>query len=493
VLGRGGTRPLLFSCRVAVAAAFVFVVALWVDGPKTAGDTPFVLDGTDALRACLSRGDLDACGFTGHLNVWGLMSPIGDWPLLQHVPDLVATSLGISGHSDRVRILVLLNIAGVVSSVLLARLVLRRVGQDAWFWGFLLVVLSGPLLAYTSISWGEALASGLLVAFVASALLPASPPLVMLAALGASLTKETVYPFVLAVGVVALVLARRRTGKPIRRQLAWGAAGLALGIVLTSLLNVVRFGSVLNTNYLQPELHTPGIGRKLEYAAGLVVAPNGGILFFWPAATVLLSAALLLPLMPGFRRSLDPRSAIVVGLVVIGLLVGLASWWTPFGWSAWGPRLSLPWLPALTLLVLVAYGRELGELTRRLLAARWRLALVTAFIVAFALPHVGYMWRPQAREEFFTASSGPCSTPFAIGSPQHYACQHEELWFRRPMLLYGLRGLETPGGAVTGIAVAIGLIGCLILLREGLVTSGVATRSAQPARVRLEGARESAG
>jgi len=421
------------------------------------------------------------------------MSPIGDWPLLQHVPDLIATSLGISAHPDRVRILVLLNIAAVVSSLLLAGLVLRRIGQEAWFWGFLLVVLSGPLLAYTSISWGEALASGLLVAFVATALLPASPPLIMLSALCASLTKETAYPFILAVGLVGLVLARRRTGMPIRRHLAWGAAGLALGIVLTSLLNVVRFGSVLNTNYLQPELHTPGLGRKLEYAAGLVVAPNGGILFFWPAATVLLSTALLLPLMPRFRHRVDPRPAIIVAVVVIGLLVGLASWWTPFGWSAWGPRLSLPWLSPLILLLLAAYGTELGELAGRLLAARWRLGLVAACIVVFALPHVGYMWRPQAREEFFAATSGPCSTPSTIGSAQQRACQHEDLWFRRPMLLYGLRGLKTPGGAVTGIAVAIELIGCLILLREGLVTGSPARRSPQPPRVRLTAARGSAG
>jgi len=280
---------------------------------------------------------------------------------------------------------------------------------------------------------------------------------------------------------------------PIRRHLAWGAAGLALGIVLTSLLNVIRFGSVLNTNYLQPELHTPGFGRKLEYAAGLVVAPNGGIFFFWPAATVLLSAALLLPLMPRFRHRVDPRPAIIVAVVVIGLLVGLASWWTPFGWSAWGPRLSLPWLSPLILLLLAAYGTEIGELAGRLLAARWRLGLVAACIVVFALPHVGYMWRPQAREEFFAATSGPCSTPSTIGSAQQRACQHEDLWFRRPMLLYGLRGLKTPGGAVTGIAVAIGLIGCLVLLREGLVTGSPARRSPQPPRVRLTAARGSAG
>ena len=159
---------------------------------------------------------------------------------------------------------------------------------------------------------------------------------------------------------------------------------------------------------------------------------------------------------------------------------------------------SLVDLPNLSVMVMGleswpdAYGTEIGELAGRLLAARWRLGLVAACIVVFALPHVGYMWRPQAREEFFAATSGPCSTPSTIGSAQQRACQHEDLWFRRPMLLYGLRGLKTPGGAVTGIAVAIGLIGCLVLLREGLVTGSPARRSPEP-RVRLTAARGSAG
>ena len=209
-----------------------------------------------------------------------------------------------------------------------------------------------------------------------------------------------------------------------------------------------------------------------------MIAPNGGIAFFWPAATVLLSATLLVPLMPRFRHDVDTRPAIVLAAVVIGLLVGLASWWTPFGWSV----------------LIAAYGQELGEWVRRLLAVRWRLAVVAVCVVGFALPHVGYMWRPQAREEFFAATSGPCSTPASIGSPQQHACQHDNLWFRRPMLLYGLRGLETPGGAVTGIAVAIALIGCLILLREGLITgsSSAISLPRQPS-AGLERARGSAG
>jgi hypothetical protein len=402
------------------------------------------------------------------------MSPIGDWPLLQHLPDLIATTLGIQGHPDRARILVVVNVVAVVSAVLLARVVLDRAGQPAWFWGFLLLVLSGPLLAYTSMTWGEALASGLLVCFAAAMLLQAPAAIVMFAALGASLTKETAYPFVAAIGILGLVLARRRTGRPIRRHAVWGAAGLLLGIVLASLFNVVRFGSVLNTNYLQPELHTPGIGRKLEYAVALLVSPNGGIVFFWLSASVLLIAACLVPLV--YRPNLDPRPALVIVAVVIGLIAGLAAWWTPFGWSAWGPRLTLPWILPLVLVALVAYGDRLGELAGRLLARPWRLALVAVVILAFALPHVGYMWRPKSMDEFFTDNSGPCVGSFAIGSAQHYACQHDRLWFRRPALLYGLRGLKTAGGAVTSVALSVALFGCLILLREELVAGTTAGR-----------------
>jgi hypothetical protein len=49
-------------------------------------------------------------------------------------------------------------------------------------------------------------------------------PVVALAAFGAAITKETSYPFVVVFGVLALVLARRRTGRPIRPQLLWERA-----------------------------------------------------------------------------------------------------------------------------------------------------------------------------------------------------------------------------------------------------------------------------
>ena len=78
----------------AVLGSFGFLVATWIARPFVGGDTPFVLDGTNAFLTCLSHHDYNACGYTGKLNYWGLMSPVGWWPLLQHVPDLITMANG---------------------------------------------------------------------------------------------------------------------------------------------------------------------------------------------------------------------------------------------------------------------------------------------------------------------------------------------------------------------------------------------------------------
>jgi hypothetical protein len=480
---------LLGATRIAVAASFAFLVAVWLARPWVGGDTPFVLDGSNAFLTCLSHHDYSGCGFTGKLNYWGLMSPIGDWPLLQHVPDLIALGLGADSHPARTRMLATLSVAGVVGSVLAGRIVLSRVGRAPWFWGFMFVVLSGPILAYARTTAGEMLSMGLLVALVAATLLQAPPAVIAVAALAACWTKETAYPFVAALGLLGLVLARRRTGRPIGRHVAWGAAGMAVGIVTASLFNIVRFGSVLNENYLDSQLHTPGIGRKLEYTAAVFVSPSGGVFAFWPAASVLLLAACLAPFVRRSRRDLDPRPAAVLIAVALVLAVGFASWWTPFGWSAYGPRLALPWVLPLVLIALAAYGEALGSLARRLLAAWWRLLLVGAGVLAFTLPHVGYMWRPEAIGGFFRQAKPLCDAPWRGGAAKWHACQSEQMWSDRPLPLYALDGVRSAGGAVTSVAVAIGLLGCLILLREELRLANESVAAVGPAGARAVHAR----
>ena len=111
--------PRSFRTRAAVtavAACCGFLVAVWLAIPWVGGDTPFVLDGSNALLTCLSNRDFVSCGFTGELNHWGLMTPIGYWPLLQYIPDVISIELGATSHPDRTRLLAGLGVAGLVGS-----------------------------------------------------------------------------------------------------------------------------------------------------------------------------------------------------------------------------------------------------------------------------------------------------------------------------------------------------------------------------------------
>ena len=461
------------AALIAVGGAFVFLVVAWIAMPWVSGDTPFVLDGSNAFLNCLHNHDYSACGYTGKLNDAGLMSSVGDWPLLQHVPDLISIGLGADGHPARTRVLELLSIAGVVGAVILAWFALSRTGQRAWFWAFMVVVLSSPLIWYARTTAAEALAAGLLVAFVAATVVPAHPALVGLAAVGAVWTKETSYPFVLALGILGLALARRRTGGSVRPHAIWGAAGFAVGIVAASWFNVVRYGKVISPNFFEPDLHTPGVARKLEYAVGVLVSPSGGMFVFWPTASVLVLVACIVAL----RARRDAWPALVILAVIVGLTLGFASWWTPFGWSAIGPRLALPWGLPLVLLALVAYGGALRPYVARVLAPAWSLVVIGTVVLLFTLPNIGTMWRPNATGRFFQQRQPPCDAPWRGGVEKWNHCQHEQMWFDRPMPLYGLHGVASPGGAVTAVLIAAGLLGCLVLLRGELVPAQQRTRA----------------
>jgi multisubunit Na+/H+ antiporter MnhB subunit len=256
----------------------------------------------------------------------------------------------------------------------------------------------------------------------------------------------------------------------------FGAAGIAVAFGCAALFNVLRFGTVQNTNYLQSEFRTP-LDRIFEFAVGLVVAPNGGILVFWASATVLIAVMVVLPFahrVPRSEERFDRGVALALAAIVIGLTFGLAAWYSPFGWVAWGPRLSLPWVLPLVLLGLAAFGKPLGVLTGQVLARGWRLLLIGAALVAVTLPQVGYMWRRETVDEFFALSlkSERCTAAGPFGSPDYYACIHERMWLRRSIVNDALAGLREPGGAFTAIVVAAGLLGCLALLREGLRSRG---------------------
>ena len=222
-------------------------MATWIERPFVGGDTPFVLDGTNAFVQCMEARVFVGCGDTGELSDRALTGSIGNWPLLQHLPDLAALAVGVDGHPARNRILIALSIAAVLGSLLLGRIVLVRSGQAAWFWGYVLHrALSGPTLTYARSTAGEAFAMG----SPGRARVGDGAPSAAVRCRARSLRRvgdegNRRIRSSPSLGLLGLVLARRRTGESIGRHVVWGAVGIAVAFVATSLFNVVRAGSVI--------------------------------------------------------------------------------------------------------------------------------------------------------------------------------------------------------------------------------------------------------
>ena len=460
--------------NAAVALGVVGISLAWLAQPLRGGDTGPLMAGTETLGDCLARLDLFLCAQT---------TPIGPWPVLQYVPDLIAHAAGAS-IDGRVRVLAILSGLGVAGAVAAAWVALRRLGVPEWRWAFLLVVAAGPALAYGSSTWGEMLGAGLLTVFVAAALLRVAPFLVGLAAFGAGLTKETGYPFVIALGLVALLLARQRARAPIRPQVIAVLVGVAAAVAASGALNLIRFGTPRNAYYLDPGLRTTTAGHFFELMAGLVVAPNGGIVFFWPSAFILVALLVGLPLAAALRGTMawrDAWAAVALLAVVGGLLAGLASWWAPFGWWAWGPRLSLPWVFSLLLLALAAFGERLTPVAARVLASAAGFAGVAVLVVLAALPHVGFLWHPETVGDFFFVSqTAVCPGGGPPPTPEYYACLHEEMWTRPPIWLDALAGLRRLEGVATLAAVVLVAVGSLAALRREVIAKAAEHAASAP-------------
>ena len=351
--------------------------------------------GTEALARCLAALDLVHCTDEG-----------ADRPL--PAPPARAGPGGPRGGPLGRRPsapLAALSAVGIAVAVAAAWIVLRRVGLPEWRWGFLLVALSGPRLAYGNTTWGEMLATGLVTLLVAAALLPARPALVGLAAFGAGLTKETGYAFVVALGLLALLLARRRTGCPVRRHVLLGGAGLVLSVAVGAGLNLIRYGTPRNAYYLDPGLRTTSVEKALRGSRPASSSRRtAACSCSGPSRRSSSRLLLAVPVVRADRgatswREAWPSPALLV--VVAGLTVGLATWWAPFGWWAWGPRLSLPWvLPIVLVWPSPRSDRPLtpsspARLTPVPASSRRRSPVVAA------LPHVGLVWRPRTIGDFF--------------------------------------------------------------------------------------------
>lgn len=489
-----GHRDIPLSRRRAGLAAAValgaFLALLLVDGfgrgNVHTGDTEALVDGTRTALACLGDGELTGCGRPPGTVVTNVYA----YPLLQYLPAGALVGLGL-GDAAVARGLAAVNVLAFLGA-LGCIVVLGRRALAGWTPVLLAVVLCGPLLYYATAAFGEMLAGFLALLFVAM-VVSGRPGAAAVTLVLACLGKEAFAPVLVGLGL-ACTFAPDWTGPGRRRMVAAIVGGGTAGVVMTVAFNLFRFGSPLNLFYLDGRHRVPGLRWVLSSFGGLWAAPGGGLLWFWTPAMAVLALAAVVAVRQGaatpqVRRAWLPL-AVVLGLFV-AFQAALALWPYPFGWIAWGPRLTVPLVPAVVVAAAYTGGAPLRAALDRCARSLPVAAAVGAVLVAGAVVHAGAVWNyPKAVRALVSPAAG-CPALQSLPPPPDagfFRCQHEVIWRWRPSFLAGPAPSDRLPARAAQVALATGLASLVVVWRTGAAhglggggVQGLATEAAMRA------------
>ncbi|MCU1454063.1 MAG: hypothetical protein JWN46_2209 [Acidimicrobiales bacterium] len=446
--------------RAGLLAIGAFVVLLAAFGTTrgflATGDSQSLVSGAKAGLHCLRHGPWRACG----LEAGTRGSTVGSYPLLQYLPAGVLRGLGVSAV-DTVRALGWLSLASfVVLLGLLARSA-RRFGAG-WWPAVLAVAVSGPLLFYATSAFGEMLAATVVVGAVVAAR-ERRPLLLFVMAALACLAKETLPPFILALGILAARDHDEDGLLPPARLLVPLSVGVVAGAAASAAFNVFRYGTVRNITYLAADRNVTAPRQVATNTISLLAAPGGGLAPFWPSMVLLaglFTAATIAALR--HRRDQTALAHVAVLLTAGAFTVALATWWSPFGWVAWGPRLLLPLAPALVLVAVHTGGRRLSRLLRTVLRPPLAFAAVTAVCVIGSFPQASGPWVATRAAQSIIVRSPACTQRWPPDDPRYWTCFDQRAWRLHDT---PLRTATEAGGGLVWLArvLLLGGVACLLV------------------------------
>ena len=424
-----------------VAAAGLGVMCLtlfWIGAtrPERLLDLRGVSIGAGRAVHCLEHGHFTGCDrlpdgqMSGASRNGFVMGNVGPWAPLAYFMAMPLRAVGLSAGTT-LSVLIMTNAVAFTALIALSWvLVARRVGRE---WGPVITVclLTSPLLWYSTVAFGEVVTALIVSSAVAAVLTRRSPRLLAVVVMLAGFTKETNAPFVAALCCLALVTTER---EPTRRRRALAAIGLGslAAVAGNSLFNIFRFGSMFNSHYSDAVYQVSRLPRVGGNFLALLIGPNTGIVWLWPAVVILLTFLAIAGV-----RGIAPRSAPMVrwsGVMVVALslveMIGLARWYSPFGWIAWGSRLILPLFPPMLLCAIAALG-PVGTTALRRALRSGRTRIAAGVVVLAGIPQVAVLWTPRSWASFFSSRGVCANAAVETNVDRYYRCTSHLAWRAR--------------------------------------------------------------
>ena len=452
-------RSIAFTGLAGLLGAVVYMA---LKRPSVHGDSAGLVHGAKVIVDCVKHGHFTNCDAYAASRPTGVL--VHPFPLLQYLPSVVLRGLGATTEAT-LHVLVALNAVALIAILGLAWYTLQRFTSALWPPLVTVVLLASPLLWYGHVALGEELTAAVVLAAVVAVLVDVRPAVLAPLVVVACITKETNPPFVFGLLVICLLARTNPIDPTRRRRLVAIVVGTVVGIGLNAGFNVFRYGTWRNTNYMRSALYAPNAGVVSRIFAAEWFSPNGGLAWWWPLAPVLVFSLAVVAYRRGgpmhWRRFAVP----LVAALFVGQVLLLATWWAPFGWYAWGPRLVLPLIPSMIVAACVLAAPSASTAVARFLTSRW-LWPVALIATVIALPQSVAMFRGKVISEFF---AHPVCTNASLMHAQarYYQCLEKAAWTKRPwMLQIGMRGVGSPRGVLVVIAFVAAIGAFLVLARR---------------------------
>jgi hypothetical protein len=450
-------RWLLPAAAIAVLA--LLMLALWVaiERPSGHGDSNGLALEAGRVVDCLRHRVFTNC------NTWhgSTAAPgTGPYPIFQYVPAVALRAVGVSRGST-LRVLIAINGLSLLVLAGATWLTLRRIADVTWRLVLTAALIASPLLWYGYAAFGEALGAALILVATAAMLLRAPPLVIGVLVAIACMTKETNPLFIAVIAAVCLFARGVEQDDRKRQRIVAAAIGIGTGVVVNSVFNVFRFGSIRNTIYLR--YPHPRLGVAERTFAAEWIAPNYGIIWFWPLTVVILAVTATGAIWTLRRRGwrVADGAPLVAAALFVADFVGLAFWYAPFGGVSYGPRLMLTLTPALLLVAAAFASKRATRTLQRILAGAWIWPLMAATL-ALGIPEATVLFNPRVLD--FLGRPKICR---ARPVPLPHACTVDAVWSKRPyQLQYALNGWHTKGGKLAATLFTIAIVLLFLAARD---------------------------